>query len=478
MKTGIRWRWSELFVLVAGLLVGAFLFYYSGISLAEHETRAVTFLFGLFLLWSVGLFIFIKSKRKGRFEGTKAQRILAAVPVCCGLFAALLLLPTASKPVVDDPKEQKARHARYDARKQPGGGFFVKPIQDKAGDVLTLTIYDICVGRISHRIHRDGPVNPKRVEVIDPAVLTQQIKDDARSLGAHVVGIAKLNPDYVFSHDNYGKPVNISHKFAIVIGVGMNYRLASPSAPLPYEDYYSALPEDIAAELSGIMKKSSLKVPEHVVREVRETMEFFSEGGSAAVQLAQYIRKLGYPARAHLHNRAGEVQIIPIAIDAGLGQMGKNGMLINKKIGPRGSFCVVTTDLPLVPDVPVDMGIIEFCSACNKCAISCPVQAIPYGEPTSVNGVLKWPLDGEKCFEFLVSNPKCMACMGSCPYNKQDYFVHRAATWLIARRSAVSNRLLIWLDDILGYGKSSMVYMKSDEHTKRPDSDSAQALGR
>lgn len=472
MKTTVRWEWTDIFVLILGFSGSALLFYYSAVSLAEREMRALALLFGLFLLWSAGLFIFIRYKRKGLLDGAGARRILAGIPVAFGLIIVLLLLPTASKPVADGSGRQEIANGRYDARKQPGAGLFVKPVRNNADDVLTLTVYDICVGRISHRVHRDGPVNPQRVEVTDPAVLSLKIKDDARSLGVQVVGIAKLNQDYVFSHDNYGRPVALPHRYAIVLGVGMKYRLASPSAPLPYEDYYSALPEEIAAELSGVMKKSSLKVPEKVVREVRETMEFFSEGGSAAVQLARYIRTLGYPARAHLHNRAGEVQIIPIAIDAGLGQMGKNGMLITKEFGPRGSFCVVTTDLPLVPDSPVDLGITEFCSVCNKCAISCPVQAIPYGDPTLVNGALKWPLDGGKCFDFLVSNPKCMACMGSCPYNKQDYFVHRAATWLIARRSAVSNRLLVWLDDIMGYGESSMIYSGRGKPSSRLSADS------
>jgi reductive dehalogenase len=272
------------------------------------------------------------------------------------------------------------------------------------------------------------------------------------------VGITELKPQYVFSHDVEGNSITIKHKYAIVIGIGMNYRLASPSAPLPWEDYYSALPEDIAAELSGLMVRSSTKVSRKVVDEVREAMEFFSEGGLTAVQLAKSIRGLGYPARAHLHNRAGEVQIIPLAIDAGLGEMGKNGMLITREFGPRGSFCVVTTDLPLVPDKPVDIGMKEFCMICNKCARSCPVQAIPYGEPKVVNGVVKWPLDGEKCFTFLTSNPKCMACIGSCPYNKQDYFVHRAATYMISRKSVITNYIMVKLDDLLGYGAESMAY--------------------
>lgn len=442
-----------------------FLLLFSAISLAEQERRAALLGFSLFLIMCAGAVFLVGLKRRGALESAKARRTMIWTLAGITLSIAVLFIPTKYY----TPKrscgttEVVGEQARYDTRRQPGAGLFVKSNKTVSSDVLTLTVYDICVGKISHRIHRDGPVNPVRINIVNPGVLAEKIKDDARSLGAHVVGITRLRPQYVFSHDVAGNPITLAHKYAIVLGIGMNYRLASPSAPLPWEDYYSALPEEIAAELSGLMVHSSMKVSKKVVDEVREAMQFFSEGGSAAVQLAQHIRQMGYPARAHLHNRAGEVQIIPLAIEAGLGEMGKNGILITSEFGPRGSFCVVTTDLPLVPDTPVDIGVKEFCMVCNKCARSCPVQAIPYGDPKVVNGVVKWPLDGEKCFGFLASNPKCMACIGSCPYNKQDYFVHRMATYLISRKSIVADYLMTQLDDFLGYGRESMVFARKTE---------------
>lgn len=473
MKTNLRWYEISGGILLIAVTVCMLLF--SAISLAEGEMRAAMFSFGVFLLLCVAIIIIINLKRRGALESVKAQRTVKAALGIITFFIAILFIPTDYY----TPKkscgttELAGQQARYDSRKQPGAKLFVQANKTVNSDELTLTVYDICVGKISHKIRRDGPVNPQRIEILDRNVLTEKIKDEARSFGAQVVGVTELKPQYVFSHDVEGNPIAIHHKYAIVIGVGMNYRLASPSAPLPWEDYYSALPEDIAAELSGLMVRSSTKVPRKVVDEVREAMQFFSEGGSAAVQLAKYVRSMGYPARAHLHNRAGEVQIIPLAIEAGLGEMGKNGMLITKEFGPRGSFCVVTTDLPLVPDRFVDMGVKDFCMMCNKCARSCPVQAIPYGDPRAVNGVVKWPLDGEKCFEFLASNPKCMACIGSCPYNKQDYFIHRMAIYMISRKSIITNYLMVRLDDALGYGKASMIYAKKMGNAAAADGDTA-----
>ena len=53
----------------------------------------------------------------------------------------------------------------------------------------------------------------------------------------------------------------------------------------------------------------------------------------------------------------------------------------------------------------------------------------------------------------MVSNPKCMACIGSCPYNKPDYWIHRAAVFMASRRSALTNWILVKIDDLLGYGE-------------------------
>lgn len=458
----VNLRWYEISGCILWLAITVCMLLYSAISLTEREAQAAMLSFGLFLLMCAGAIMLSNLRRRGALESAKAQRNIKLILAIITFFIAVLFIPTKyyTPEKSCGTTELVGAQARYDSRKQPGAKLFVKANKTVNTDELTLTVYDICVGKISHKIRRDGPINPEKIEIVNRKTLTEMIKDDARSLGAQVAGITELKPQYVFSHDVGGNPITIAHKYAIVVGIGMNYRLASPSAPLPWEEHYSSLPEEIAAELSGLMVRSHKEVPKKVVDEVREAMQFFSEGGSVSVRLAQHIRKLGYPARAHLHNRAGEVQIIPLAIEAGLGEMGKNGMLITGEFGPRGSFCVVTTDLPLVPDKPVDMGVKEFCMVCNKCARSCPVQAIPYGEAKAVNGALKWPLDGEKCFGFLASNPKCMACIGSCPYNKQDYFVHRMATYMISRKSIITDYLMAQLDDLMGYGKESMIYAK------------------
>jgi epoxyqueuosine reductase len=454
----VKWRWYEIYGLTAGILVFGLLVMFAGTSLAEKETQAL--LIGLAATLGVGSagVVMTVAKRRGKLEHPQAQRVLVWSLGVLTAFVVVLFIPTSGEtqaPRKCGTCQIPGDHKATDARKQAGGALLSKLSTTVKNDVLTLTIYDICIGKVSHKVNRDGPVSDQQVTVTDVTVLTRKIKEEVKTIGADVVGITELRPEYVFTHDLEGNPISLPHKYAIVIGVGLDHNLAGPSAPLPYEKYYSSLPEDLAAALSGVTVKTDREVPKEVVEEVQETMKFFSEGGSTAVQLAAYIRSLGYPARAHFH-RWGEVQIIPLAIEAGLGELGKNGMLIGPTIGPRGSFAVVTTDLPLVTDQPVDIGIQEFCEACSKCARSCPVQAVPWGDPQVINGVMKWPLDGEKCFQYLVSHPKCLSCIGTCPYNKQKFLIHDIAEFMIARKSVVTNTLLTWLDDFLGYGKSAL----------------------
>ena len=120
---------------------------------------------------------------------------------------------------------------------------------------------------------------------------------------------------------------------------------------------------------------------------------------------------------------------------------------------------MVTTDLPLVPDKPIDFGLQDFCSKCRKCARECPAQAIPFGDKVLYNGYETWKPDVEKCTKYRVTNLKgsaCGRCMKMCPWNKEGLLAHRLAMWA-AIKLPFARRFLIWLDDALGYGRRNPV---------------------
>jgi hypothetical protein len=127
----------------------------------------------------------------------------------------------------------------------------------------------------------------------------------------------------------------------------------------------------------------------------------YAAGAFIATQVAAFIANLGYEATAN-HLRYYDTLLIPLAVDAGLGEMGRLGYLLTKKLGPRVRLGAVTTTLPLVPDRPVDIGVADFCRICKKCATCCPSASIPTGELEVVNGIRRG-LPLESCRHFTAS---------------------------------------------------------------------------
>lgn len=277
----------------------------------------------------------------------------------------------------------------------------------------------------------DGPLNPKRTPAGDPARMSWKIKEIGRFFGADRVGICRLNPAYVASHrwDEYlagqGKParrIRLEHRFAVCLVFKRDYRLVR--AGHSYID---------GAEGSLVYNRAAV----------------------AACQLAAFIRELGWPARAH-HEREEEVLQVPLAVEAGLGELGRLGMLITPQWGPRVRIATVTTDLPLQPDAPVDIGVQQVCRICRKCADNCPSGAISKGGPVVVRGARKWAIDPVKCLGFWGANKKkwddCSVCVAVCPYNRADTWFNRAhhrPFFFRALRRLAFARLLLRVDDLL-----------------------------
>ena len=144
--------------------------------------------------------------------------------------------------------------------------------------------------------------------------------------------------------------------------------------------------------------------------------------------------------------------MVPMAIDAGLGELGRFGYLMTKEFGPRVRLSAVTTDLPLIPDQPVDIGVDDFCTICKKCAVCCPSNSIPMGDQYEFNGSLRWKLNAETCFEYWGKvGTDCNVCMRVCPWSHATTFPHRLLRAMI-RRNPISRHLFSWMDDIF-YGR-------------------------
>jgi reductive dehalogenase len=147
----------------------------------------------------------------------------------------------------------------------------------------------------------------------------------------------------------------------------------------------------------------------------------YSAMGCMAISLSEYIRALGYQAIPCMNDTALS---IPLAVAAGLGQLGRSGMLISPEYGSCLRLCKVITDMPLDTDHPIDFGVTEFCDQCLACAKACPAHAISSGGRTSEGrcagnnpGVEKWYVDVYECLRFWQANgAPCASCIAACPF--------------------------------------------------------------
>lgn len=293
--------------------------------------------------------------------------------------------------------------------------------------------------------------DPVRMDDRTPEELTEIAKKASLFLGASMVGIAPLDERWVLTHyfnDTFGNDEG---------------DIIFEDSPKPYYNAANAL----------VIPKSMKNVVV-LIFEMDHDAEATAQSaiGSAAPgngysrmaftagSVAEFIRGLGYQAIPSGNNAALG---IPQAIDAGLGELGRNGLLITPKYGPRVRIAKVFTDMPLIADSPIRFGVTEFCDICKKCADNCPGKAISVGprtmEPNNISnnpGVLKWPIDPEKCyFSFFPYGGflDCGQCIRSCPFNKPEGWLHDATRILIGAQGGSIDQILKNLDDASGYGQ-------------------------
>lgn len=278
------------------------------------------------------------------------------------------------------------------------------------------------------------PVSKNKTEVDSPPKVAAQIKKIGKVFGADLVGIAAIDKRWHYTHrfDSFEfaekqaeLPDNLLH--CIVIGISMSHEIVST--------YPSAL-AGIAPGLG------------------------YSKESFVLQSLSQYIRNIGYEAYAALSDTA---IAIPYAIQAGLGEYGRNGLLISKEFGPRVRFGMIFTNLPMQNDKPVQFGVNEFCQICNKCATACPAKAISFSQPdtqiynqSNITGVKKWSVNGETCFQIWANQgTECGICIRVCPYNKDNTTLPQRIYYRFFRRLAASplKKVALWLDTVLEYGK-------------------------
>ena len=138
--------------------------------------------------------------------------------------------------------------------------------------------------------------------------------------------------------------------------------------------------------------------------------------GKVTLELAGYIRSLGYYAQVHSHSDSS-APYIPMFVAAGLGQLGANGQLLMPHFGSRGRLMLITTDAPVRYDEPIDYGFNQFCDICQICVDRCPSNALAK-DKVWWRGVLKNKVNYGRCRPVMGRYDGCSICMKVCPVQK------------------------------------------------------------
>lgn len=434
---------NEILHLTLGIIFFVVFIYAAIISIYEKESRAALLFLASAMLFSIPNFIlWIEIDNFGLTISTIII-LVQLIPI------VLLLLPIRVK----NDKNHNTPLSRIDERDimfsrsnlEPGSQNFLdyyklRPEHKKPDDQFRLkpgllspesSKYHLAtfsaadanfnvVGTLKQLI--TGPIADKQQKT-DRYKTTEFIKRWGKEIGASDIGITALKDYHKYTvigrGKDYGKEVDLDHKYAIAIIIEKD------------EDHVSSSPQGPV---------------------IMESSDKYLRTGTVAVQIAEFIRNLGYDARAHID---GSYQVVCplVARDAGLGEIGRMGLLMTKKYGPRVRISTVTTNMPLHTNTAKpDNSIINFCEHCKKCATNCPASAVPNGAMEDHNRTTRWKINSDACFYFWnISGTDCGICMKVCPYSHPNNALHTAIKWGISNNKLFS-KIALHLDDLF-YGK-------------------------
>jgi ferredoxin len=211
--------------------------------------------------------------------------------------------------------------------------------------------------------------------------LTEAIRQKARELGYGEVGFTRNDRHYVYQSRKPSMKNNLPH--AICLALEQDYQKTQSIPSMAAEETHFGT---------------------------------YARQGPLTMQLTDFIRSLGY--RVQVSGPTWHYgPMIPMFVQAGLGQLGANGQLLSPHFGSRARLQIVFTDAPVTYDQPIDYGIHKFCQECQVCVQRCPGRAL-MPEKVWYRGVEKNKLVFKRCRPVMARYLGCGICMKVCPIQK------------------------------------------------------------
>lgn len=248
----------------------------------------------------------------------------------------------------------------------------------------------------------------------------RRIRQKALELGFDVVGIARADEPLGIEHDRYRAFIDAGMHGSmqyLAEHVEARKRLDTPfildgaRSVICLGKVYARSPQD---------EQDDPPLAQSIARYARG-QDYHGFVRKKIRKLAAFIRRLWPDAEARPLCDVEPILERAFAMRAGIGFVGKNGIVIAPG---KGSFMMlgeVVTTLELMPDVPM----MERCGSCTRCVDACPTNA--FAAP--------FVLDARKCISyFTIEHPGappehlhealgdhffgCDVCQDVCPYNR------------------------------------------------------------
>jgi epoxyqueuosine reductase len=232
----------------------------------------------------------------------------------------------------------------------------------------------------------DGPVAESRRAFASEAEASADVKAKARELGADIVGMCAIEPSDVYRGRTVTEP------YAIAVGQRMRWR------------EFQVVPS----------RESAI-----------ECLRVYYTLGETVIQLASYVRSLGWACTVEHPIGDSDLLHVPIGLKAGFGELGRHGSIIHPELGPLFRMGSVATAMPLALDRPIDAGIAKFCDTCRACRIYCPADAVPDQRSPAAGkdhlGNDRYVVDTGRCFPYFAKHNYCSICLPVCVYNHKEW---------------------------------------------------------